>query len=360
MRRARPSARSYRPKPKRWIAVLLSMASTGLGHVYYGHTGRGLIWGVLPMAWTALVTIAMRPIGAALGYRGFLTAMYVPLIVPWALAIASVASTPEKMRRAVSPMLVVAVGVGMFLAGRTLAAGLRAFSVEAFKIPSGSMIPTLLVGDHLFIDKSVYRTRAPHRGEIIVFEYPEDREQHFIKRILAVPGDVLEVSGGHPTINGWEVPSCKVGTYTYRDLDGTTAHSGDLLVEYLGDEAYLTFFDRNAAGEDHYGPFVVGAGEYWVLGDNRNNAHDSRTWRGGRGGGVAMDLVTGRAVFAYFNWHGNRLVGWRVGLDIGKARLPPEMSALEPALDRCLRNHPTLAQSTPPGPPSAPRLLTPQ
>ncbi|MCU0658856.1 MAG: signal peptidase I, partial [Polyangiaceae bacterium] len=96
---------------------------------------------------------------------------------------------------------------------------LRVFLVEAFKIPSGSMIPTLQVGDHIFVNKLAYgplvpwaRTRLfprmpPRRGDVIVFEFPENREQDFIKRVIAIPGDKLEVRDSHPYLNGWRVPS---------------------------------------------------------------------------------------------------------------------------------------------------------
>src|SRR4051794_23628231 len=136
--------RSSRPKPvpKRWLGIALSLLSTGLGHIYFGHTGRGLVWGAIPMAWTALVTIAMRPLGAALGYRGFLALLIVPLVVLWALAVLSVARMHPAMRRHVHLVQVVLIGLAMFLASRTLAYGLRTFAIEAFKIPSGSMIPT--------------------------------------------------------------------------------------------------------------------------------------------------------------------------------------------------------------------------
>ena len=107
------------------------------------------------------------------------------------------------------------------------AMALRAFVVEAFKIPSGSMIPTLQVGDHIFVNKFTYgpaipwthkrvwNGMPPSRGDVMVFAFPEHPEQDFIKRVIAVPGDRLEARGGHPIINGWEVPSCRVGPYNY-------------------------------------------------------------------------------------------------------------------------------------------------
>ncbi|HEY8079263.1 MAG TPA: signal peptidase I, partial [Labilithrix sp.] len=195
--------------------------------------------------------------------------------------------------------IIVAIAVAM---------ALRAFVVEAFKIPSGSMIPTLQVGDHIFVNKFTYGPAIPYthsrlwshmppsRGDVIVFQYPEHMEQDFIKRVIAIPGDKLEARGGHPIINGWEVPSCFAGPYNYIDAQDGSRHEGDIFVEFLEDEAYLTFFDRNQIQSDYQGPFYAKPGEVWVMGDNRNNSHDSRMWFGGQGGGVPRSLVRGHAL----------------------------------------------------------------
>src|SRR5207249_5880382 len=99
-----------------------------------------------------------------------------------------------------------------------LALFIRTFIVQAFKIPSGSMIPTLQVGDHIFVNKFTYgpaipwtkkrfwTAMPPRRGDVMVFAFPEHPEQDFIKRVIVIPGDKLEAKNGHPWINGWEVP----------------------------------------------------------------------------------------------------------------------------------------------------------
>src|SRR5512137_2053810 len=83
-----------------------------------------------------------------------------------------------------------------------LALVIRSFVVQAFKIPSGSMIPTLLIGDHLLVNKLVYRFRLPERGEVVVFKFPQDRKTDFIKRVVALPGDEVELADGKLLING--------------------------------------------------------------------------------------------------------------------------------------------------------------
>jgi signal peptidase I len=238
-----------------------------------------------------------------------------------------------------------------------VAFALRTFVIEAFKIPSGSMIPTLMVGDHIFVNKfsygpaipythaRVWTTMPPKHGDVIVFAFPEHPEQDFIKRVIAVEGDKLEARGGHPIINGWEVPSCRVGAWTYNDYDSPiTRHEGDLYVEYLGDESYLTFYDRaSGAFPEVQGPYFVERGEVWVMGDNRNNSHDSRMWFGGRGGGVPFANIRGRALFVWLSVSENGMDWSREGAPVmGVPRLPPAAKGLERELVECLKSRPAI------------------
>jgi signal peptidase I len=245
---------------------------------------------------------------------------------------------------------------------------LRVFVVEAFKIPSGSMIPTLQIGDHIFVNKMAYgplvpwtRLRLfpslpPRRGDVVVFEFPEKREQDFIKRVIALPGDRLEVKDGHPILNGWSVPSCTVGSYTYHEGDSVMTRRAEMAVEYLEDKAYLTVYERtfaSSAGEIQ-GPYFAKPGEVWVLGDNRNNSHDSRSWFGGHGGGVPYENIKGRAMFVWLSvdptgtWAWNR-VGTRV---LGPPAPPPNLPQnLIDAIGTCIEKRPPLTATTPPTPP---------
>jgi signal peptidase I len=251
------------------------------------------------------------------------------------------------------------------LMATAVAFALRAFVVEAFKIPSGSMIPTLQVGDHIFVNKfsygpsiplthkRVWTNMPPHRGDVIVFAFPEHPEQDFIKRVIALGGDRLETKNGHPWLNGWEVPSCRVGTYAYSDYDAAISrHEGDLFVEFLGEEAYLTFYDRVAGSYPEYqGPYQTRPGEVWVMGDNRNNSHDSRMWFGGQGGGVPFENVRGRALFVWLSVSDSGVDWSRLGTPVmGRARLPRAMKHLDAGLDRCLKARPPFDKTTPPSP----------
>ncbi|MGO9709118.1 MAG: signal peptidase I [Polyangiaceae bacterium] len=243
--------------------------------------------------------------------------------------------------------------------------------VRSFKIPSASMVPTVLAGDHLYVNGLSYgpaipftnarlwTSMPPHRGDVIVFQFPEHPEQEFIKRVIALPGDKLEAKNGHPFINGWAVPSCYVGIYSYSEPEtseyaSNTTHEGKLFVEYLEDKAYATLYTNDAGGfSDAQGPFSVQEGEVYVLGDNRNNSHDSRMWGGGQGGGVPVGKIRAKSLFVWLSATDSGVDFSRTGTWVmGRPKLPPAMSGLQPALDKCLQERPPLEKTTPP-PPSA-------
>ena len=242
---------------------------------------------------------------------------------------------------------------------------LRAFVFEAFKIPSSSMVPTLQVGDHIFVNKSSYGPSIPFtmsrlwdgmppkRGDVMVFKFPEKMEQDFIKRVIALPGDTLRARAGHPIINGWEVPSCPVGRYHYTEPGPPQVQrEGDLFVEYLGDETFLTLYDdMGNAFPEHQGPFHVADGEVWVMGDNRHNSQDSRLWWNGRGGGVPFANIKGRALFVWLSVGVSGLDPSRFGTSVmGTPHAPRGFGALQPKIEECIAKRP--AETNPP-PPSA-------
>ena len=252
--------------------------------------------------------------------------------------------------------ILIAVGVALLL---------RAFVIEAFKIPSGSMLPTLQIQDHIFVNKFAYgpqipftkkrlwKNLPPHRADVMVFEFPDPNpdnpRQDFIKRVIALPGDTLEVVAGHPIINGWPVPSCRVGDYEYSEGNGLMKH-GDLFVEFLGENSYLTLYE-NDRFEGHQGPYHVKAGEVWVLGDNRNNSSDSRAWDNGRGAGAPFENIKGRAMFVWLSFAEDGSVTWQrlfTGV-MGQPELPPgSPPALTAGIHKCLSQRPKV--TLPPSP----------
>jgi signal peptidase I len=187
----------------------------------------------------------------------------------------------------------------LMLAGAILGAVLGAvasFVVRTLVQPSGSMWPTLRLGERLVASRL---EAPPERGAIVVFKYPEHPEQLFVKRIVGLPGDVIAITSGEVTVNGRRLPRCVVGKASFTDR-GTTGdsgpkHEGLLAVEWLGAATYLVFDEQTGAGASGEGrSWTTAPGEYFVLGDNRNNSHDSRMWWSGAGGGVPFASTRGR------------------------------------------------------------------
>jgi signal peptidase I len=339
--------------PRRGTALVLTLLAPfwglGVGHVYAGRFWRGLVWAVATTGWFVPFALLARPIGGAVGYRVFIVLAVAGAFVVWAAAIVDLRRLPLSGAHRVDTWRVVLAAFGFFVLERASALALRAWVLEAFKTPSGSMIPSILVGDHLFVAKSS-RPGSLDRGTVIVHAFPEHHEQDFIKRVIALPGDELLVKNGHPWINGWEVPSCKVGRYSYAEPDSVVPrHDGDLFVEFLGAHAYLTFYDSaSGAFPELQGPWTAKAGEVWVMGDNRNNSHDSRMWWGGQGGGVPFEMIRGPALFLWLSVNDRGVDGSRFGQDIDRAVLPGDASALQPHLDACLKARPPADKALPP------------
>jgi signal peptidase I len=178
-----------------------------------------------------------------------------------------------------------------------LAIILRTFFIQAYKIPSGSMEPTLLIGDHIIVNKLDYGFRLPdsffgltpfsseipygkylfpiepvRRGDVVVFVFPEDRTKDFIKRVVAIPGDTVEVRAGMLYLNGERAPD---------------PHA---------------YFEKSAAERlpgsqaDYMAPLKLGPGQYFMMGDNRDHSYDSRFW-----GPITRNAIEGRALFIYWS-----------------------------------------------------------
>ena len=174
--------------------------------------------------------------------------------------------------------LVIAVALALFV---------RTFVFQAFKIPTGSMEPNLLVGDHLIVNKMIFSPAATgleravlprrdiRRGEIVVFKFPKDPTRDFIKRVIGLPGDQLELRRKKVHVNG-------------RSIDEPYAH---FLVP-LSPEGGRRADDLR----EEYGPVTVPANQYFVMGDNRDNSEDSRFW-----GFLPASYVKGKALFIYFS-----------------------------------------------------------
>lgn len=186
---------------------------------------------------------------------------------------------------------------------------IRSFLAEPFRIPSGSMMPTLLTGDFILVNKFAYGIRipvvnrklieigAPARGDVIVFRYPVDPSTDYIKRVIGVPGDVIEYRGRQLSVNGQPVAREPLGRYVG---EGASAYmtGADRLLERLPERAHEILELPGTRGQRvPEGRWTVPAGHFFVLGDNRDNSQDSRVW-----GFVPEENLVGKAFMIWMNW----------------------------------------------------------
>ncbi|MCW5212479.1 signal peptidase I [Desulfobulbus sp. TB] len=175
-----------------------------------------------------------------------------------------------------------------------LALFIRTFVVQAFKIPSGSMLQTLLIGDHILVSKFIYGIKmpftgkvllpikSPKRGDIVVFKYPKDPKLDYIKRVVATAGDTVEIKDKKVFING-KVPEKRYGEFK---------------------DPYI--LPPSEGPRDNFGPITVPEGNIFVMGDNRDNSSDSRFW-----GFVDLHAVRGKAFIIYWSWDVKKsLLSW--------------------------------------------------
>lgn len=192
--------------------------------------------------------------------------------------------------------VIIAVIIAMFI---------RTFIIQAFKIPSGSMLETLQIGDQILVNKFVYGVKvpftdgktlipvgSPQKGDIVVFKYPEDPSKDFIKRVVATAGDTVKIERKKLYVNGRPVENEPYAVYK------------DPMV-YPPD-----FPDRTRARRDNVDTFTVPENQLFVMGDNRDNSHDSRFW-----GFVDLRDVRGKALIIYWSWDKSKFgVRWdRIG-----------------------------------------------
>jgi signal peptidase I len=241
---------------------------------------------------------------------------------------------------------------GAVLVGAAAAAAFRS-GFGSYRVLGGSMLPTLSPGDLVGGSKLAYvagprERKAPTRGDVVVFEKPPGAEgpSDLIKRVIGLPGDTVNMRGGHAIINGWEVPSCDAGGYFYPFSGGGA--SGRVHLEFLEDRTYLTLLASSGSGPA-FEPYVVREGEVFVLGDNRSNSSDSRAWNEGRGGGLPITSIEARADRWLLGLHRDEHV------DLGGALRPIDLhlrlenidtQELQDGIENCLRNRP--AQTHPP------------
>lgn len=196
---------------------------------------------------------------------------------------------------------------------------LRSFLVEPFRIPSGSMMPTLLAGDFILVNKFSYGIRLPvvdtkmielgepERGDVLVFRYPKDPSVDYIKRVVGLPGDTISYFGKQIYVNGELARQTSLGPYVATG-EGMHMTGADLRREQLGEIEHNILVMKGRPSQE--GEFIVPEGQYFVMGDNRDNSNDSRVW-----GFVSDEHLVGKAFMIWMSWDSvqSRVAWERIG-----------------------------------------------
>jgi signal peptidase I len=273
---------------KWWLAGLLSLITPGLGQIYNGQIYKAIIFFFGPLLFI--------PPGIYILLYGFTTATLIiglSVIFLYRVAIAADAIVVARRIQATYTahrfnkwyiyiaLLALALGFNSMMGNY-----IKSSYVQAFKLPSESMQPTLLVGDHVLVDKRA-SARDLQRGDLVVFRYPKDPTKDFMKRVLAIGGDKVEIRDKVLFVN-----------------------------DKLQNEPYVQYSDpdiipRQRDPRDNFGPIIVPAQSYFVLSDNRDRGTDSRFY-----GVVNKMLVKGKLLTIYWSWDKtNRTVRWeRIGV----------------------------------------------
>lgn len=280
-------------KPRKpWLAVLLSVLVTGLGHIYVGKAKKGFFL-YLGQAAILLITIPLLIFKTSIYSYLFALFIGVGYLIFCAIDVLKTAREAKY-----SYVLLKYNKWYIYLACYIMANiiiqpivshYIKENSVKAYKIPSGAMLPTIDIGDRILVNRFTYKINHPKRGDIVVFEYPVNPEIDYIKRLVAIAGDTVEIENKKLFINSIE----QVEDYVIHG-DSKTLSS-----EY--------------SARDNFGPITVPENSVFVMGDNRDNSHDSRFW-----GFVNTERIKGKVISLYWSWNKeDKKVRWdRIGKSI--------------------------------------------
>jgi signal peptidase I len=296
-----PAAR----RPSRLGAVVVTLFAqpiAGAGFYLLGENRRFVAWTALALGVRALLVAAVW-----VPLPRFATFAFVAMV---ATSLASVLHTAVTKPRGAPRAHGALIGLLFIAAGIGTGIAMKEWLVESFQIPAGSMLPTLEVGDHILVKKG---SGDVQRGDVVVFKFPQDTRTDYIKRVVAVGGDTVEVRGGVLSINGTPLdrqPLAQACSYTEGAPGSPDAdeHHCTPMREISGGRAYTIILEPDHAALD-FPPTKIAPGELFMLGDNRDNSYDSRRW-----GTVKVDLVKGKATVIWWSRAPGHGVRWsRVG-----------------------------------------------
>lgn len=287
---------------KAWLAAFLSAIIPGIGQFYNRQVAKGLGMMVLMFA------------------AGALEAFYTPLFIAFffveVLAVKDAYDSAEKVNGSsgkffehkMTIVLIILIMLG--LESMPIGPVIKSNFVEAFKVPAGSMYPTLIIGDHFLIGKSHLFYQSPRRGDIVVFPYPQYPTKNFVKRVIGIGGDKVQIISGELYINDQLISSKKLDGQEAGNEQSSNAIGPPIIYEEkIDNAAHLVQYLRDKSATNA-GPWQVPQDSVFVMGDNRDNSQDSRVW-----GPVPSSTIYGKALKIYWSWdRGELKVRWeRIG-----------------------------------------------
>jgi signal peptidase I len=259
-------------KPRRpWLAAVFTILEIGLGHIYCGNPKKGLVLFCIDLCLFLLTVVSMLLI-ARNALHMIIAAGVVLAFWFYCVVDAALIARRKKENYQLAKYNRWYVYLGFILAAWLVGNALSSFVVtpylvQPYMLPTGAMEPTLLVGDHILVDKHIYGGHKPKRGDVVIFEYSPEPEVDYVKRLIGEPGDTVEMIGRTVFVNGKPLK-----------------------------ENYAQYLDPKSI-RDHYGPFSVPPDQYFVLGDNRDNSQDSRFW-----GFIPGENMLGKAMIIYWSF----------------------------------------------------------
>lgn len=281
-----------------WLAMVFSLAATGLGHIYCGHLAKGLILFFAGFAFAPIIVLGMREMNSVLAMAAALASILL-LVAVFLYALIDAYGTarrtgadyrPRDYNRWYIYLMFIVVSLTY---PTNLSQSIRTHLLQAFKIPSKSMAPNILKGDYLLLNKAIYKQEGVQRGDVVVFINPNLRHQHYIKRVVALPGDTIAVKANRVWINGQPL--------AYDDKTQVTVSSsqnngaGMIVTEINGERSYQVGVGPHSTHGGDFPETLVPNGHCFVLGDNRSESVDSR-----QVGPIPLADVLGRVDFIYW------------------------------------------------------------
>lgn len=302
-----PKANGIAKVRKAWLAALLSFVCPGLGQLYNGQLNWCLIAFSVSLVFSVLGTVF---------FFGSLSQIFSMMMLGLVLDVFFSVHAFRSAKKIGSMVLKkyqsrwMYILFALFLFGFPDGFGyLIPSRLLSFQIPSASMVPTLLVGDRLVADGWSYWKGDPQRGDVVVFLYPKDESIRYVKRLIGLPGDRVELRGGVLYINGTEISQKKLDVPPVIEAGQTF----DVLEEDLMGVKHIIYRARNSFVANDFGPVLISEGKYFFMGDNRDRSSDSRFW-----GQVTRKAIVGKMRYIFFSWDSEekRLRSNRIGLNV--------------------------------------------